>query len=327
MTDNQNQPKGKKGGIARARTLSGDRLKEIARKGALARWGSKATHKGSFKEEFGIDVDCYVLDDENKTAVISQRGMGAALGLGVSGSRLPDFVNSRRMTPYVGRELREKLQNPLVFQAPSAGEKLPPVGKVHGYDVTILIDLCKAVVAAAADGQKVNPAVLKQAHVIISASAKAGIKGLVYALAGYDATRQEVIEAFKIYVQEEAREYEKEFPDLLYAEWYRLYGIPKPVNNKPWKFKHLTVDHIYTPLARSKGKVYQFAQARRAAGNERWKKLHQFLSEIGVKALRQQLGQTLGIAQVSNSKDEYEANIRRVFGNPDDDGQQDFDFK
>ena len=45
----------------------------------------------------------------------------------------------------------------------------------------------------------------------------------MYALAGYDPTRNEVIEAFKFYVREEAREYEKEFPDRLYAEWYRLY--------------------------------------------------------------------------------------------------------
>jgi len=88
---------------------------------ALARWGAQAIHKGNFKEEFGIDVDCYVLNDPTKTAVISQRGMGAALGLGVGGSRLPMFVNSKRISSYVGHELRKKLENPLVFQAPSAG--------------------------------------------------------------------------------------------------------------------------------------------------------------------------------------------------------------
>lgn len=303
-----------KGGIARAKALAPERRQAIGKKAALARWGAKATHKGSFKEEFGIDVDCYVLDDEQKTAVISQRGMGAALGMGISGSRLPDFVKSKRMADYVGRELKEKLENPLIFQTPTAGGNSPPPSKVHGYDVTILIDLCKAVVKAEAEGQKVNPAVVKQAHVILSASAKAGIQGLVYALAGYDPTRQEVIEAFKLYVREEARQYEKEFPDQLYAEWYRLYDLPKPQKNKPWKFKHLTVDHVYTPLARSSGKVYELTQAMRAASNERWKKLHQFLSDIGVKALRTQLGQTLGIAQVSDTAEQYEANIRRAFG-------------
>ena len=287
---------------------------EIAQIAATARWGVRATHKGNFKDEFGIDVDCYVLDDSAKTAVISQRGMGTTLGLGAGGSRLPQFVNRKMMSPYVGHELRQKLENPLIFQAPSVGINLQPPGKIHGYDVTILIDICKAVVAAAADGKRINPAVLKQANIIISASAKAGIKGLVYALAGYDATRQEVIEAFKLYVREEAREYEKEFPDQLYEEWYRLYKLPKPVKNKPWKFMHLTVGHVYEPLAQSSGKIFELTQAARAASNERRKRLHQFLSDIGVKALRTQLGQTLGIAKISDNQEQYEANIQKAFG-------------
>jgi hypothetical protein len=280
----------------------------------LARWGAQAIHRGSFKEDFGIDVDCYVLNDPQKTAVISQRGMGQALGMGVSGSRLPDFVNSKRMAPYVGRELREKLENPLIFQSPSAGGNQAPPSKVNGYDVTILIDVCKAVVSAEAAGEKVNPAVIRQAHIILSASAKAGIKGLVYALAGYDPSREEVIEAFKYYVREEAREYEREFPAQLYAEWYRLYNLTKPAKGRPWKAKHLTIDHIYYPVARSSGKIYELAKALRDASSEPKTKIHQFLSEVGVKALRMQLGQTLGIAQISDNREQYEANIERAFG-------------
>src|SRR5579863_9580741 len=223
MDDEKNEDKqraGQIGGAKRAKVLSPDRRAEIARRAAKSRWATKsarATHKGSFKAEFGIDVDCYVLDDHAKTAVISQRGMGAALGLGESGSRLPGLVNSKRMQPYVGQELREKLDKPLVFQAPWAGGNSPPPSKVNGYDVTILIDVCNAVVAAEADGRPVNPAVAKQAHIILSASAKAGIRGLVYALAGYNPTTQEVIEAFKAYVQEEAKRYEPQFDDALYA--------------------------------------------------------------------------------------------------------------
>jgi hypothetical protein len=60
--------------------------------------------------------------------------------------------------------------------------------ETHGYDVTILIDLCKAIINAESDG-KLSPNqtnLAKQAHIILGASAKAGIKGLVYALSGYD---------------------------------------------------------------------------------------------------------------------------------------------
>lgn len=308
------------GARARAESLSPEERKDIAKKAAQARWGvrpPKATHKGNFKEEFGIDVECYVLNDENKTAVISQRGMGASLGYSVdSGSRLTRFINRKSITPYLGPELREKLENPIVFQYDDPGSSAPIIHKLHGFDVTLLIDVCKAIVAADADGKlkKSQENLAKQAHIILAASAKAGIKGLVYALAGYDAPREEIIAAFKLYVRGEAREYEKEFPDQLYEQWYRLYALPRPERNKPWKFKHLTVNHVYVPLANSNGKIHDLIVAQKAASGDRWKKLHQFLAEIGVKALRTHLGQLLGIAQVSKNKQEYEKNIIKVFG-------------
>jgi hypothetical protein len=154
--------------------------------------------------------------------------------------------------------------------------------------------------------------------VILGASAKAGIKGLVYALTGYDATREEVVTAFKLYVRQEAREYEKEFPGQLYDEWYRLYQLPKPERNKPWKFMHLTNDHVYRPLAQSRGTILKLTQNQRADSNERHKRLHQFLSEVGVKALRTHLGQLLGIARISKTKDEYEDHVQTLFGEQPD---------
>lgn len=273
----------------------------------------QATHKGNFERDFGIDVDCYVLNDELKTAVISQRGMGEAIGLGQGGSRLPKFIQGQKIGPYVGHELRAKLANPIIFQGVAVGTNVAPP-KIHGYDVTILIDVCKAITTAEADGKllKSQANIARQAHVILSASAKAGIKGLVYALSGYDATREQVIAAFKMYVRQEAREYEKEFPDQLYAEWYRLYDLPKPAKNKPWKFMHLTMGHVYYPLAKSNGKILKLTKNQR--GEKTHKRLHQFLSEIGVKALRQQLGQLLGIARISQSKEEYERHFRTLFG-------------
>jgi hypothetical protein len=315
--DENKRKAGKAGGVKRAEMLPATRRSEIAKRAALARWGARATHKGSFKDDFGIDVDCYVLDDEQKSAVISQRGMSDALGLrGTSGTALPQFLSGEKIAPSVGRELRDKLENPIVFQGPALGASVAPM-IVYGYDVTILIDICKAIIKAEAEGRllKRQEHIAKQSHIIVSASAKAGIKQLVYALSGYDATREEVIAAFKFYIREEARDYEREFPNQLYREWYRLYQLPEPERNKPWKFKHLTVNHVYWPLANSHGHILGLTKAQRTAnGQERRKKLHQFLSDIGVKALRQHLGQLLGIAQVSRDQGEYEGHVRRVFG-------------
>jgi hypothetical protein len=292
-------------------------VKNSRKRNKLAQVALHATHKGNFEEHFGLDVECYVLDDENKTAVISQRGMGEALGLGSSGSRLPKFLAGRTISKTVGAEVLKRAYNPLVFQGFSAGGNSAPPSLIHGYDVTLLIDICKAVATAEA-ARELLPSqanVAKQAHIILAASAKSGIKGLVYALAGYDATREQIIASFKQFVAEEAREYEREFPRQLYREWYRIYEMPEhETNRRPWKFKQLTVDQVYRPLADSDGLLLKLLRALKSKGKERNRKLHQFLSEIGVKALRTHLGQLLGIAKLSDSEAQYEKNVEKVFG-------------
>lgn len=320
------ESKQSKGGMARAEALTPEQRRLIAKKAAAARWGDKplqATHKGNFERDFGFDVDCYVLDDENKTAVISQTGMGQAVGLAARGHSIRKFVNGQVMAEFVGTELTEKLEKPLKFQyRPSGTENL--VVDANGYDVTLLIDICKAIVAAEAAGRLTDrqTPMVRQAHIILGASAKAGIKGLVYALSGYDATKEEVVAAFKQFVREEAREYEKEFPEQLYEEWYRLYKLPRPARNRPWKFLHLTISQIYKPLARSSGKIYELTKEKRAQSQSRSKRLHQFLSEVGVKALRTHLGQLLGVARLADSKEEYERSFNKLFGE-----QLDLDLK
>ena len=105
-----------KGGIARAESLSSEERKAIARKAAVARWGLVAIHKGNFKEEFGIDVDCYVLNDDAKTAVISKRGMGAALGYTGQGGTNLRLIKQKPCLEYVGPELAQKLKIQLNFK-------------------------------------------------------------------------------------------------------------------------------------------------------------------------------------------------------------------
>ena len=58
--DKDKRKAGMIGGARRAEILPPERRAEIARLAAMSRWGAKATHRGSFKDDFGIDVDCYV---------------------------------------------------------------------------------------------------------------------------------------------------------------------------------------------------------------------------------------------------------------------------
>jgi hypothetical protein len=122
-----------------------------------------------------------------------------------------------------------------------------------------------------------------------------------------------LLRRFKFYVREEARDYESEFPDQLYEEWYRHYDLPRPMRNRPWKFKHLTIEPVYRPLAKSNGKILTLTREQRENARARWKRLHLFLSEIGVKALRTHLGQLLSIARIWKTKDRYESNFKILF--------------
>jgi hypothetical protein len=307
------------GAVARANSLTPEERRAISQKAAAARWGVKpprALHKGNFKEQFGIDVECYVLDDPERTPVISQTGMGKALGLSSRGNAFPRFLASRMMADTVGAELRGKLENSLRFQWGTGGAEQPPA-TIHGSEAGLLIDVCQAIIASETAGNfKAGryKDIAKQAHIIVGASAKNGIRGLVYALAGYSPSTQEVIDAFKLYVLEEAKKYEPEFPPELYMQWHRLYNIPVPLRGRPWHFKHLTVGHIYYPLAQSHGKILTLLRATKAKEGDRQKKLFQFLNVIGARALRIHLGRVLEMAESSPDQMTYERRVRDRFG-------------
>jgi peptidoglycan/xylan/chitin deacetylase (PgdA/CDA1 family) len=315
------------GARARANALTAGQRREIAEKAAAARWGERvhtAIRKGNFQKEFGIDVDCYVLNDPVRTAVITQRGMGEAIGFSRRGSRFTVFVGSQTMEQFIGRDLREKIEKPFVFQLPGAAATNPVTERAHGYDATILIDICNSILAAKAAGKLSSTRykrMIQQAQIILSASGKSGIRGLVYALAGYNPSAEEVIAAFKLYVQEEARKYEQEFPNELYMQWHRLYKIPVPERGKPWQFKHLTVKHIYYPLAKSNGKILELIRALKSQDGDRQKKLFQFLNDVGARALRMHIGRVLEMSESSQDKETYERKVVDRFG-----GQQELEL-
>ncbi|HHE8615061.1 TPA: hypothetical protein ACPFJ1_004312, partial [Enterobacter hormaechei] len=156
MSDDKKDPKGKaKGGIARAKSLTKEQRSDIAKKAAAARWKDKplkATHKGSFMEEFGIDTECYVLDNESKTAVVTKTGLAKLIGLGERVKDIDRVLNAQYMQDYVDAVLLEKMENPYIFQWENDGAVLGSFTGGHGYDISVVIDICKALTAAKDSG-------------------------------------------------------------------------------------------------------------------------------------------------------------------------------
>jgi hypothetical protein len=313
-----------KGGIVRAQKLSRERRSEIAKDAAIARWGLLATHKGNFKEAFGIDVDCYVLNDDKKTAVISQRGMGAALGYAgqpeQGGSRFLRLVRGKKIAKYLEPELIEKIENPIMFRTGRSSENKKNGKVTYGYDITALVDVCSVILRMELDGKlsATQAPIARQARIISGSFAKLGMQSLAHSMAGYKPEVEEVIAAFKSYIHQEVGKYEKSFPTELYVEWQRLYDITPPAKGKNWKEMWLTIDHIYFPLAKSDGRLLQLLREAKESAEDRNKKLFQFLNEVGSKALTLHIGRILGMAESSKNRKEYEEKIAARFGKNQD---------
>ncbi|UIL51504.1 P63C domain-containing protein (plasmid) [Pantoea agglomerans] len=318
MSKSNVEPAGKaKGGIARAESLTKEQRSDIAKKAAAARWASKplkATHKGNFKDYFGVNAECYILDDQTKTPVVTKTGLAKLLGIGDLARDIDRLLEAPYMKEHGDPELRAKMKKAFNFQYSGQSKNIT---NAHGYDITTIVDIGKALIdareAKALPESRIASA--DTAQKIINASAKSGIRGLAYAVAGYEPEAQEVIEAFKVHVQEEARAWSKVFPDELYYEWYRLYGLNKPdKGGHPIAFRWFTERHIYKPLAKSKGVVFELAKQSRDEKGSRSDKIHQFLSEVGDKALRHHIGKVVGMASMSESSEQYESGLKRVFG-------------
>ena len=86
-----------------------------------------------------IAIPCYVLEDE--TRVFSQRGLTSGIGLNPdAGFRMPQFLASKAIKPFVSNELLLALESPILFQNPSGG------GVVYGYPAAMLVSLCDAII-------------------------------------------------------------------------------------------------------------------------------------------------------------------------------------
>ncbi len=285
----------------------------------------KATHTANMKEVFGVDVDCYVLLDESegRMRVIGQRGMTAALAIKGAGSTgFMRAMNSKALSEFIEPELRKRIDNPIEFKTSSIGPG--QIGK--GYKATILVDVCKAILSADQAGALApnQKRLAIQAAIIINASAKFGIDNLIDRLTGFNDTRERYIEAFKIYVREEALEYQKQFNREFYEVCYKIYELDwKKGKNHPQFFAYLTRNYIYSPLADSNGAILENLDKKNpiikkpdGKGGYRKYKLHQFLEEIGIAALQNQIGQFIAVGLLSKNKHDFKHNFEIVLGKP-----------
>lgn len=283
----------------------------------------KATHQGQMAVG-GLMLDCYVLADGRR--VFHKRGMAKALGMvSAGGNAFMKAMTRKGLGSALPAKLREQIQNPINFK---------PLTQdlAHGYDADVLVDVAKAIVAADKAGllTKTQHNLAIQAQVLINAFAKVGVVALIDEATGYQQIRNP--EALRLliqqYVDEEMREWEKEFPDAFYDEINRMYGNKTlkqtktgiVVQNRPQHIAGFTREYVYGPLENGEvlkeldrvNPVVDIKGTRKA-------RFHQHLKlGYGLEKLRRQVQEILTLVSVSDNINQFKRLFAKRFH-----GQQD----
>jgi hypothetical protein len=313
---------GKKGGLARAESLSPEERSAIAREAAEARWGTQAIdapHEGTIvigdsEIRCAVTLDGTRLINQETFLVALGRAPKAKGGTGVRSSALPAVVSAKNLSNYIPPQLRE-LAEPIQY-SPRPGVR------AYGYKAEILPAVCEVYLDAREDGAltaKQMP-VAAAAEILIRGLARTGIIALIDEATGYQESRarhelQKILEA---YVKAELRPWTKTFPDEFFQQIYRLQAWEyKPGTAKRTPYVGKLINHyIYEQLPPGVLEELRERNPRTERGY-RVHKHHQFLTEnTGNAHLDKQISTVTTLMRISGDKNEFEDLFERAYPPP-----------
>lgn len=325
------EPTGKaKGGAARAKSMSAEERSESAKKAADARWGApKALYSGELS--IGeLTIDCAVLPDG--TRVLSQRGIGRALGRGYGGNswrkkddddaaaKLPFFMNAKPLIPFVSNELAALANSPIEYRHGQGG------GVGHGINATALPQICEVWLKARDAGElsEVQKKVAAKAEIIMRGLAHVGITALVDEATGYQEVRdKQALQAIlDQYLRKELAAWAKRFPDEFYQQMFRLKGwqrkdLSSP-SRRPGAAGMYTNDIVYERLAPGIVQELEVRNPKNAKGHRKGKH-HQLLTEdVGHPALAQHVHALIALMRASSSWEQFMLLLNSAFPKKND---------
>ena len=196
-----------------------------------------------------IKIPCYVLNTGQR--VFTRKGMIEALGMKRGGhfqkgsDRLARFVEGNRLKPFISRELMGAIMHPILFQ-------ITPAGQInYGYEATLLIEICRAVLKARAakvlQAQQLH--IAQRCEELAMGVATVGIIALVDEVTGYQSERDAnaLRKILEQYIASELRPWAKTFGDDYYEQIFRLRGWPhnSKSSNRPQIIGKFTNEIIY----------------------------------------------------------------------------------
>lgn len=263
-----------------------------------------------------LEIPCYVLD--NGVRVFSGRGIQKAIGYdSKSGQWMNSFCKMDGVSSYLcagDNSISERLSKPIKFKRNNAGGSQ---STANGYEVTILVDICSAIIDANRAGVFNNDVIVQNADIIIRSVAKVGIIALVDEATGYQHDREndELQKILKAYISEELLPWQKRFPDIFYKELFRLNGWDYTVNGikkRPGIIGKWTNTFVYEELPSGMLEELKKKTPKSESGN-RTNRYHQLLTtDIGEPNLEKQINKVITLFQVSDNMKQFCENFRKM---------------
>ncbi|HEY4711414.1 MAG TPA: P63C domain-containing protein [Dehalococcoidia bacterium] len=310
----------RKGGKARAASLTKEKRQNIARQAAEIRWSREEVQNENTipkAKKFvgkldlgGFQISCAVLD--NGTRVLVERSMANALGRKGSGAywqrkrqdeqgpSLPEYVSAGYLQDYVSPELRGKLEQPIRYFNKNGT-------LTTGVDATVLPEICDVWITAKKNGalNEDQAKTAERAYILMKGFATVGIIALVDEVTGYQEIRdrfalQEILDRFLLDYQ---AEWAKRFPDEFYKQIFRLHKWPYNPSSvrRPRIIGTMTNDVVYSRLAPGILSELKARTPKDDKGRRRFR-YHQLLTEdIGHPKLQEHLSNVITLMKASTN--------------------------
>jgi hypothetical protein len=307
---------GRKGGVARAKSMTAEERKESAKKAAEARWSvPEASYAGELKIG-NVVLPCAVLKDGRR--VLTQQGFNQAMGRRGNlklrpeneGFNLPPFLLAKSLKPFISQELMAS-STPVVFRT------LPGVGGrggrtiAKGYLAEFLPMVCRVYLdardAGALSASQLH--VAQTADILVRALAETGIIALVDEATGYqyDRARDELQTILRKFIRESLLPWTKKFSNDFFRELYRIHGweFAEGKAARPGCIGHFINAFIYKSLPPGVLEELQNRNPVSESGRRKHKHFQLLTEDTGHPALDKQITSVATLMAVSNDKPEF----------------------
>lgn len=273
-----------------------------------------------------VEVPCYVLS--NGQRVLSGNGMQKALGYsGSSGDWLIRFLNNKSLSPHLNAGVLDTLSSRVEFIRPGAGGS---VSNTYGYDATVLIDICDAILTAKNAGDLTPKQLIYAvyAETIIRAVAKVGIVALIDEVTGYQKARSEdALQKFlQKFLEDEKAKWIRTFPPDFFEAIFKMKGWDWNIANegkKPQVVGHYINNYVYSRIAPKVLNELRERNPKNEKGNRKGKYPQWINPEYGHPILKERLNTLTAFARAAGYNwNTWDRMVKRAFPKFEDDGSQ-----